>query len=66
LSNSEEFRNSYNKLPDLYGRIAREYNCEFLDTSKIMVVSELDAVHPDIGQHLKLGKVVSKRVKEIM
>lgn len=69
LSYSDEFRNSYNKsikLPDLYAKVAVEYKCEFLDTSKLILVSELDGVHPDISQHLKLGKIISKRVKEII
>jgi len=69
LSYSEEFRNSYHKslkLPDLYAKVALEYKCEFLDTSTIIVTSELDGVHPNIGQHLKLGNVISKRVKKIL
>jgi hypothetical protein len=63
---SEEFRNSYNKLPDYYAKIASDYNCEFFDTSKIIVASEMEGVHPDVGEHLKLGNAVLKRVKEIL
>lgn len=66
---SEEFGDSYKKareLPGYYAQIARDYNCEFLDTSKIIVASDLDGVHPDTGEHLKLGRAVLKRVKEIM
>jgi lysophospholipase L1-like esterase len=69
LSYSEEFRNSYHKsqkLPGLYEQIADDYGCEFLDTSKLIVASELDGVHPDIGEHYKLGNVVFQRVKEIL
>ena len=65
---SDEFRNSYNKsqkLPGYYARIANDYSLEFLDTSKIIVASELDGVHPDVGEHLKLGNAVLKKVKEI-
>ena len=66
---SDEFRNSYNKsqkLPGYYARIANDYSLEFLDTSKIIVASELDGVHPDVNEHLKLGNAVLKKVKEIM
>jgi lysophospholipase L1-like esterase len=64
-----EFEDSYYKsydLPDYYAQIARDYNCEFLDTSKIIVTSQLDGVHPDMGEHLKLGKAVLEMVKIIM
>jgi lysophospholipase L1-like esterase len=66
---SDEFRNSYNKsqiLPDYYDKIADNYGLEFLDTSKIIVASELDGVHPDVDEHFKLGNAVFKKVKEIM
>ena len=66
---SDEFRNSYNKsqkLPNYYAKIANDYSLEFLDTSKIIVASELDGVHPDVNEHLKLGNAVLKKVKEIM
>ncbi|MFZ0441689.1 MAG: SGNH/GDSL hydrolase family protein [Methanobacterium sp.] len=66
---SDEFRNSYNKsqkLPDYYAKIANDYSLGFLDTSKIIVASELDGVHPDVVEHFKLGNAVYKKVKEIM
>jgi len=66
---SDEFRNSYNKsqkLPDYYSKIANNYGIEFLDTSRIIVASELDGVHPDVAEHSKLGDAVIKKVKEIM
>lgn len=66
---SDEFKDSYSKakeLPDYYLQIAKEYDCEFLDTSKIISVSELDGVHPDVEEHLKLGNAVLKKVMEIM
>ena len=68
-STADEFRNSYNKsikLPDYYKKIASKYACEFLDTSKIIVASQIDGVHPDIGEHQKLGAAVLVKVKEIM
>jgi lysophospholipase L1-like esterase len=66
---SEEFENAYHisrNLPDLYAQIASDYGCEFIDTSKIIVASELDGVHPDVNEHIKLGNVVVEVVKEIM
>lgn len=66
---SEEFEDAYHisrNLPSLYSEIAADYNCEFLDTSKVIVASELDGVHPDVNEHIKLGNVVTERVKEIM
>jgi lysophospholipase L1-like esterase len=66
---SEEFENAYQisrKLPELYSQIASDYGCEFLDTSQIIVASDLDGVHPDLNNHIKLGKVVLDKVKEIM
>jgi len=66
---SQEFRNSHNKslkLPGYYAKIARDYGVEFLDISKIIKVSKLDGVHIDVGEQLKLGNLVLKKVKKIM
>jgi lysophospholipase L1-like esterase len=66
---SEEFKESYiisYKLPEYYAKIAEDNNCEFLDTSKIIVASELDGVHPDVEEHLKLGKAVLEKIKNIL
>lgn len=66
---SEEFKDAYEKakeLPDYYAQIAEEFNCEFMDTSKFIKVSELDGVHPDVAEHLKLGNAVVGKVKEII
>jgi len=66
---SYEFEDSYQKsynLPDHYAQISKDYNCEFLDTSKKIVASEIDGVHPDMDEHLKLGKAVIEMVKIIM
>jgi len=64
-----EFRNSYNKsqkLPEYIEKVAEQQSCHYFDSSKIMVVSELDGVHPDIGEHGKLGKAVIKKVQSIL
>ena len=65
----DEFRNSYNKSQKLAGylkKIADEQDCHFLDSSKIMVASELDGVHPDVLEHKKLGTALVKKVISII
>ena len=65
----DEFRNSYNKsqkLPGYVEKIAGEHGCYFLDTSKIMVASELDGVHPAVIEHKKLGRALIKEVSSIL
>ena len=52
--------------PGIMPKLLKKNNCEFLDTSKIIVASELDGVHPDVGEHIKLGKAVQKKIKDIM
>ena len=58
MNSKDSYQKSHN-LPDYYAQIAMDYNCEFLDTSKIIVASELDGVHPDVYEHLKLGNKVT-------
>ncbi len=63
-----EFEDSYQKsydLPDYYAQIAKDCDCEFLDTSKIIVASELDGVHPDVDEHLKLGNAIVDLIKSM-
>lgn len=63
------FRNSYNKsqkLPGYIKKIADKTGCHFLDSSKIMVASDLDGVHPDVLEHKKLGTVLIKEVRSII
>jgi hypothetical protein len=48
-----------------YQRVAGEYGCEFLDTSEIIVSSELDGIHLEPGEHQKLGKAVAAVVRRI-
>ena len=53
------------KFSDHYRRVAEEYRCEFLDTSKIIVSSDLDGIHFEPNEHEKLGKAVAVAVREI-
>jgi lysophospholipase L1-like esterase len=54
------------KLSQHYRRVSEEYGCEFLDTSEIIVSSELDGVHFEPGEHQKLGKAVAVVVRQIL
>ena len=54
------------KFSQHYRRVAEEYGCEFLDTSEIIVSSELDGIHFEAGEHQKLGEAVAAAVREIL
>ncbi|MCL5998585.1 MAG: SGNH/GDSL hydrolase family protein [Chloroflexi bacterium] len=49
-----------------YQRVATELGCAFLDTSAVIVSSDLDGIHFEKGEHLKLGKAVAARVLELL
>jgi lysophospholipase L1-like esterase len=54
------------KLSEHYRRTAAECGCEFLDAGEVIVSSDLDGIHLEAGQHLKLGKAIAQRVREIL
>ncbi|MCO6451647.1 MAG: SGNH/GDSL hydrolase family protein [Caldilineales bacterium] len=54
------------KLGEYYRQTATEYGCHFLDAGKVIVSSDLDGVHFDLGEHKKLGEAVAAKVKEIL
>ena len=54
------------KFAEHYQRVARNYGCHFLDTSNIIVSSDLDGIHLEAGEHCKLGLAVAARVREIL
>ena len=54
------------KFPMHYSRVARETGCAFLDTSTVIVSSPLDGIHFEATEHLKLGKAVAEKVREII
>ncbi len=49
-----------------FKRVADECGCEFLDTSKIIVSSDIDGIHFEVSEHKKLGQAVAKVVKKIL
>jgi lysophospholipase L1-like esterase len=54
------------RLAEHYKRVADEYGCEFLDTSKVIVSSDIDGIHLEADEHRKLGKAVAARLKHIL
>jgi len=49
-----------------FGRIAKELGCAFLDTSVVIISSQLDGIHFEGEEHCKLGKAVALKVKELL
>ena len=54
------------RFAEHYQRVAREYGCEFLDTSQFIVSSDIDGIHFELSEHQKLGRAVVARVKDIL
>jgi len=64
-----EFENGKSKsrlLGKYYMQVAEEYNTCFLDASKVVTASDLDGIHLDTNEHIKLGHVVADKVKKIL
>jgi lysophospholipase L1-like esterase len=49
-----------------FKRVAEEKGCAFLDTSMVIVSSDLDGIHFEQCEHEKLGRAVAKKVIEII
>lgn len=49
-----------------YRRVAEERSCAFLDTSEVIVSSDIDGIHFDVEEHKKLGLAVAARIREIL
>ena len=54
------------KLGKYYRQIAEELGCAFLDTSEVIVSSDVDGIHFDVDQHRKLGEKVAEIVRKIL
>lgn len=66
---SEEFEGSEEKAEKLgpyFKQVAEEYNCEFLDASKVVQTSDVDGIHLEASEHLKLGLSMKNKVLEII
>ena len=53
------------RFPEHFGRFAGQYGCEFFDASTVIVSSEVDGIHLDAGEHLKLGEAITTRVQDV-
>jgi lysophospholipase L1-like esterase len=53
------------KLAQHYHRVAEAYGCELLDTSEIIVSSDIDGIHLELSEHQKLGQAVAARIQRI-
>lgn len=49
-----------------YSKVAKELDCPFLDAGTITPASQVDGVHLDADQHLKLGMAVAKKVAGLL
>lgn len=54
------------RFSEHYWRVAEEHGCEFLDTSEVIVSSDIDGVHLELSEHQKLGKAVAALVRKIL
>jgi lysophospholipase L1-like esterase len=48
-----------------YQRVAEERGCAFLDTAGLIVSSDRDGIHFEVGEHKKLGLAVAARIREL-
>ena len=65
----EIFRGAEEKskmLGQIYQKFAQEAGVAFLDTSEVIVSSDVDGIHFEADEHRKLGEAVAKRVKQLL
>ncbi len=63
---SEEFEKGEEKsvkLGEYYREVAEEYGCNFLDASQVVKSSEIDGIHLEEEEHIKLGYEIAGIVK---
>jgi lysophospholipase L1-like esterase len=54
------------RLAGHYRRVAEEYLVEFFDAAEAARLSDIDGIHFEAGEHLKLGKAVAERARLIL
>jgi lysophospholipase L1-like esterase len=65
----EMFEDAYDKsrkLGERFRQVTQELGCAFLDTSSVIVSSEVDGIHFDPAEHAKLGRAVAGKIREIL
>src|SRR4030095_15934985 len=64
----EIFRGAEEKskmLGQIYRRVAQEAGVAFLDTSEVIVSSDVDGIHFEADDHRKLGEAVARQVRRL-
>ena len=49
-----------------FRRVALEYGCSWLDGADVIVSSDIDGIHFEAEEHVKLGREVAQRVREML
>ena len=65
----EIFRGAEEKskmLGPIYRKFAQEAGAAFLDTSEVIVSSDVDGIHFDVEEHRKLGEAVARQVRQLL
>jgi lysophospholipase L1-like esterase len=70
LSNfREEFEDSKDKsfkLGKYYKKVVEEFDIDFLDSSEVVKASNIDGIHLESTEHVKLGHEIAKKVMGIL
>jgi len=53
-------------LQEYYMEMAQEYGCEYINAALFAKPSEIDCVHMDEENHLRLAQAMARKVKEIL
>jgi lysophospholipase L1-like esterase len=53
-------------FPEYFRIVAEQRHCHFLDAADVVTPSEIDGIHLDPGEHLKLGTVIAERTRSIL
>ena len=54
------------RFGEQFSRVAAERGCAFLDTATVIESSDLDGIHLEAGEQLKLGQAVAERIIQIL
>jgi lysophospholipase L1-like esterase len=61
----EGARRKSKRFSEHYQRVAKEYDCVFLDAAEAIVSSDIDGVHLELSEHRKLGQAVAEAVRKV-
>ncbi|HEX7976207.1 MAG TPA: SGNH/GDSL hydrolase family protein [Anaerolineales bacterium] len=63
---SEDAPAQSRKFSAYYRQQAQLFGCHFLDAGAVILSTDLDGIHFEVGEHRKLGLAVANRVREIL